>query len=168
MYFIYPRSFKIFSWHSCQVVHHRAPKLPGTGNTFNRPLFFSFCNMSRVVWFLLLLLFTWVSRLGQSPLQLASYIVSQKNVTTFDLTRIERKKLYFVGMKFCCASNAAIKKIQIPKYIFGFSRFFPSFNPSLLKEKNISCIVRQKSTQTAHSQSFTMCNAWWTLLNNDL
>ena len=30
---------------------------------------------------------------------------------TFDQKEIERKK-YLVGMKFCCASNAAIKKCQ--------------------------------------------------------
>ena len=33
-----------------------------------------------------------------------------KNAITFDQKEIERKKRYLVGMKFCCASNAAIKK----------------------------------------------------------
>ena len=32
-----------------------------------------------------------------------------KNAITFDQKEIERKKIYLVGMKFCCASNAAIK-----------------------------------------------------------
>ena len=35
-----------------------------------------------------------------------------KNAITFDEKEIERKKRYLLGMKFCCASNAAIKKIQ--------------------------------------------------------
>ena len=35
-----------------------------------------------------------------------------KNAITFDQKEIERKKRYLVGMKFCCASNAAIKKCQ--------------------------------------------------------
>ena len=35
-----PRSFKLFPQHSCQVVYHRPPKLPGTGNTFSRYFFF--------------------------------------------------------------------------------------------------------------------------------
>ena len=35
LYFIYPRSFELFSQHSCQVVHHTAPQLPGTRNTLN-------------------------------------------------------------------------------------------------------------------------------------
>ena len=39
VYLISSRSFKLFSEHSCQVVLHRAPKLPGTGNTFNSSFF---------------------------------------------------------------------------------------------------------------------------------
>ena len=31
-----PGSFELFPQHSCQVVYHRPPKLPGTGNTFGR------------------------------------------------------------------------------------------------------------------------------------
>ena len=31
----------------------------------------------------------------------------------FDQKEIERKKIYLVGMKFCCASNSAIKKVKI-------------------------------------------------------
>ena len=78
-----------------------------------------------------------------------------KNAITFDQKEIERKKRYLVGMKFCCASNAAIKNVKIArkkinffpknifnkiaiffkkyrfleniKYIFRFWRFFPSF-----------------------------------------
>ena len=33
------RSFELFSQHSCQVVYHRPPKLPETGNTFSRSFF---------------------------------------------------------------------------------------------------------------------------------
>ena len=80
--------------------------------------------------------------------------VNCNNAITFDQKEIERKKLYLVGMKFRCASNAAIKNVKIarkkstffPKYfqqnrhflkkyrfleniryIFRFWRFFPSF-----------------------------------------
>ena len=42
-----------------------------------------------------------------------------KNAITFDLTKIERKKLHFNGMKFCCASNGAIKNQK-----YTFSQFF--------------------------------------------
>ena len=76
-----------------------------------------------------------------------------KNAITFDQKEIERKKLYLVGMKCRCVSNAAIKNVKIarkkstffPKYfqqnrhflkkyrflkntryIFRFWRFFPS------------------------------------------
>ena len=36
-----------------------------------------------------------------------------KNAITFDQKEIERKKIYLVGMKFRCASNAAIKNVKI-------------------------------------------------------
>ena len=35
-----------------------------------------------------------------------------KNAITFDQKEVERKKRYLVGMKFCCTSNAVIKKCQ--------------------------------------------------------
>ena len=38
-----------------------------------------------------------------------------KNAITFDLTEIEKNKIFFVVMKLCCASNAAITKCQIHK-----------------------------------------------------
>ena len=38
-----------------------------------------------------------------------------KNAITFDQKEIERKKRYLVVMKFCCASNAAIKNVKIAK-----------------------------------------------------
>ena len=37
---------------------------------------------------------------------------------------IERKKRYQVGMKFCCASNAAIKNVKIAR---KKSTFFPKY-----------------------------------------
>ena len=40
-----------------------------------------------------------------------------KNAITFDQKEIERKKLYLVGMKFCCASNAAIKNVKISQLL---------------------------------------------------
>ena len=39
-----------------------------------------------------------------------------KNVIiTFDQKEIERKKVYLVSMKLCCASNAAIKNVKIAR-----------------------------------------------------
>ena len=38
-----------------------------------------------------------------------------KNAITFDQKEIERKKKYLVSMKFCYASNAAIKKFKIAR-----------------------------------------------------
>ena len=35
-----------------------------------------------------------------------------KNAITFDQKEIERKKRYLVSLKFCCASNAAIKNVK--------------------------------------------------------
>ena len=37
--------------------------------------------------------------------------LTKKTLLTFDQKEIEKKR-YLVGMKFCCASNAAIKKCQ--------------------------------------------------------
>ena len=48
-----------------------------------------------------------------------------KNAITFDQKEIERKKLYLVGMKFRCASNAAIKNVKIArKKIPFFPKYF--------------------------------------------
>ena len=92
----------------------------------------------------------------QEPKTLSVGNFFQKKTTiTFDQKEIERKKRYIVRMKFCCASNAAIKNVKIArkknqlfsknifnkiaifqekyrfleniKYIFRFWRFFPSF-----------------------------------------
>ena len=38
-----------------------------------------------------------------------------KNAITFDQKEIERKKLHLVGMKFCCASNDAMKNVKIAR-----------------------------------------------------
>ena len=39
---------------------------------------------------------------------------TKKNAITFDLTKI-RKKIYFICMKLCCASNGAIKNFKIAR-----------------------------------------------------
>ena len=58
-----------------------------------------------------------------------------KNAITFDQKEIERKKRYLVCMKFCCASNAAIKKVKIAsKKKQLFSKNF--FNKIAILKKN--------------------------------
>ena len=47
-----------------------------------------------------------------------------KNAITFDQKKIERKKLYLVGMKFRCASNAAKKNVKIARKKINF---FPKY-----------------------------------------
>ena len=47
-----------------------------------------------------------------------------KNAITFDEKVIERKQNYLVIMKFCCASNAAIKKVKIAR---KKSTFYPKY-----------------------------------------
>ena len=86
VHLISPRSFKLFSEHSCQVVDHRAPKLPRTENSFNS-LFFSKKS------YLNILTSQLQSQIGLVCSTLA--IFSQKNAITFDLTKIERKKYIF-------------------------------------------------------------------------
>ena len=55
-----------------------------------------------------------------------------KNAITFDQKEIERKKKYLVGMKFCCASNAAIKNVKIArKKINFFLKIFSTKSPFL-------------------------------------
>ena len=57
-----------------------------------------------------------------------------KNAITFDQKEIERKKLYLVGMKFRCASNAAIKNVKIArKKIKFFSKIFLTKSPFFKK-----------------------------------
>ena len=46
-----------------------------------------------------------------------------KNAITFDLTKIERKKLYFITMKFCCASNGTINNFKIARKKLPFLQF---------------------------------------------
>ena len=45
-----------------------------------------------------------------------------KNAITFDQKDIDRKKKYIVVMKFCCTSNAAIKKFKIARKKSTFSQ----------------------------------------------
>ena len=60
-----------------------------------------------------------------------------KNAITFDPKEIKRKKMYLVGMKFRCASNAAIKNVKIArKKINFFSKIFSTKSPFFLKNTN--------------------------------
>ena len=43
-----------------------------------------------------------------------------KNAITFDLTDIEKKTRNLVGLKFCCASIAAIKNVKIARKKINF------------------------------------------------
>ena len=53
-----------------------------------------------------------------------------KNAITFEQKEIERKIRYLVGMKFCCASNAAIKRCQNRKKKINFSpKIFSTKSP---------------------------------------
>ena len=53
-----------------------------------------------------------------------------KNAITFDQKEMERIKRYLVGMKFCCASNAAIKNVKIArKKINFFPKIFSTKSP---------------------------------------
>ena len=53
-----------------------------------------------------------------------------KNAITFDQIKIERKKRYLVSMKFCGASNAAIKNVEIVrKKINFFPKIFSTKSP---------------------------------------
>ena len=57
-----------------------------------------------------------------------------KNAITFDQKEIERKKRYLVGMKFCCASNAAIKNVKFArKKINFFPKIFSTKSPFFKK-----------------------------------
>ena len=68
-----------------------------------------------------------------------------KNAINFDVKEIERKKRYLVGMKFCFAFNAAIKKCQNRKNknqlfsqnIFNKSTFFKKYGFFLKNKRYI-------------------------------
>ena len=57
-----------------------------------------------------------------------------KNAITFDPKEIERKKIYLVGMKFRCASNAAIKKSKTQEKNQLFSKIFSTKSPLFSKK----------------------------------
>ena len=58
-----------------------------------------------------------------------------KNAITFDQKKIEKKR-YLVGMKFCCASNAAIKNVKIARTkINFFPKIFLTKSPFFIKKK---------------------------------
>ena len=54
-----------------------------------------------------------------------------KNAITFDQKETKRKKRYLVDMKFCCASNAAIKNVKIAKKNHFFPKIFSTKSPFL-------------------------------------
>ena len=48
-----------------------------------------------------------------------------KNAINFDLTEVERKNKCLVDIKFCCASNAALKNVKIVrKKINHFPKYY--------------------------------------------
>ena len=58
-----------------------------------------------------------------------------KNAITFDQKEVERKKRYLVRIKFCCASNAAIKSVKIArKKINFFPKIFSTKSPFFFKK----------------------------------
>ena len=67
--------------------------------------------MKWAIWFLVYLnILTQSIAITDSMFNFGNFLT--KNAITFDPKEIERKKMYLVGMKFRCASNAAIKKCQ--------------------------------------------------------
>ena len=60
-----------------------------------------------------------------------------KNAITFDQKKIERKKIYLVGMKFRCASNAAIKNVKIARKKSSFFLKYFQQNRHFLKKIQI-------------------------------
>ena len=130
-------SFELFPQHSCKVVYHRPPKLPETGNNFSRS-FFSKKNVRSFVkgakWFLVYMnILTQSIAITDSMFNFGNLLT--KNAITFDQKEIERKKKYLVGIKFCCASNAAIKNVKIARKKINF---FPKIflTKSTFKKKN--------------------------------
>ena len=69
-----------------------------------------------------------------------------KNAITLDQKEIETKKRYLVGMKFCCASNAAIKNVKIARKKSTFFQKYFQQNRHFLKKykllENIRYIFR--------------------------
>ena len=67
-----------------------------------------------------------------------------KNAINFVLTEMEKVKIYFIGLKLCCASNAATKngKIANKKKTFFFqeNRNFPK-KYEYLKQSNIYFLI---------------------------
>ena len=96
--------------------------------------------MKLAKWFLVYLnILTQSIAISDSMFNIDKFL-TKKNAITFELIEIERKK-YFLGMKFCCASNAAIKNVKItrkkinfvPKTFFINSPFFQKVQISRTK-----------------------------------
>ena len=89
--------------------------------------------MKRAKWFLVYLnILTQSIAITNSIFNFGNFLT--KNAITFDPKDIERKKLYLVGMKFRCASNAVIKNVKIArKKINFFSKIFSTKSPFFKK-----------------------------------
>ena len=103
------RSFELLPQHSCQVVYHSLLKLPGTGSTFSRSIFLFLVYLN---------ILTQSIAITDSMFNFGNFLT--KNAITFDQKEIERKKRHLVSMKFCCASNTAIKSVKIARKKINF------------------------------------------------
>ena len=78
--------------------------------------------------------------LSHSMFNLGNFLT--KNAITFDQKKTEGKKLYLVGMKFCCASNAATKNIKIARKKINF--FFQNIFNKIAILKKIQIFRKHK------------------------
>ena len=75
-------------------------------------------------------LFEYLDSVTDSMFNFGNFLT--KNAITFDQKEIVRKKIYLVGMKFRCASNAAMKNVKIAKKkINFFAKIFSTKSPFL-------------------------------------
>ena len=140
-YFIYPRSFDLFSQHSCQGVNHRAPKLPGTGNTFSRSFFSN--KFVRPLWNELNRLLVYLNILTQSiaitdsMFNFGNFFIN--NAITFDLTEIEKKKSrqHEILLRIqCCHQKCQNRKRKISIFSKIFFTKSPIFRKVQIFRKN--------------------------------
>ena len=86
-------------------------------------------------------LFKYLDSITDSMFNFGNFLT--KNAITFDQREIERKKRCLVGMKFCCASNAAIKNVKIArKKNQLFSKNI--FNKIVIFQKKVQICRKQK------------------------
>ena len=78
-------------------------------------------------------LFEYLDSITDSMFNFGNFLT--KNAITFDPKEIERKKIYLVGMKFRCASNAVLKNVKIARIkINCFSKIFSTKSPFFFKK----------------------------------